>query len=90
MNLRFDTDQGEATLSLLRSCSANIEAELSRARTSAEELVPGAWEAPAAVQFQAQFEAWSGMVSQSLEQLEALNGKLRHEIDEWIRTAQNL
>jgi hypothetical protein len=90
MNLRFETDQGEATLSLLKSCLANIQTELSRAKTSANELVPGAWEAPAAFQFQAQFESWEGMVNQSIEQQDALNTKLRYEIDEWIRTAERL
>ena len=89
MNLRFDTEQGRETAATLMRCAGNIQSELGTASSSAETLA-GAWEAPAANQFQEQFQSWSGQVRQAIETLEALKARLDQEIEQWETTAANM
>ncbi len=90
MNLRFDTSQGEDTWQMLNTCFENIENELNAAKASVDSLIPGAWEAPAANQFQGQFEGWYSHINTAQQELEQLRHKLRFEIDQWEETASRL
>jgi len=85
-NLRFDTDQGRETAATLNRCASNVEGELQMAMSSADVLA-GAWEAPAAHQFQDQFHGWAQQTRQTLEALNSLHQRLLAEIEEWEATA---
>lgn len=89
-DLYFNTDQGESTLSTLRACCGNIQTELSRARSSANELVPSNWRANAANEFQGFFDNWASTTQRSVEDLETLCNQLRIEIDKWLAEAEKL
>lgn len=86
-DLRFDTGQGRDTVAKLTACANNLESELNTAKASVDGLVGSAWVAPAANQFQQQFEEFAGQVRQTIERLHGLQQRLNSEIDQWESTA---
>ena len=71
-DLRFDTGQGQDTVAKLSACANNLDQELNTAKASVDGLVGSAWIAPAANQFQQQFEEFTGQVRQTIEHLHSL------------------
>lgn len=85
-DLKFDTGQGRDTVAKLSTCASNLEQELNTAKASVDGLVGSAWVAPAANQFQQQFEEFAGQVRQTIEHLHSLQQRLNSEIDQWEAT----
>ena len=90
MDLRFDTGFGRDTAGKLGQCAGDLESELSAASSSVDALVGGAWVAPAANQFQDEFNDWAGQVRSTIEALRTLQNRLNSEIEQWEATAQSV
>ena len=88
--LHFDTDQGRTTRSQIQTAQGDISQNLQTLRTNVSSLIGSAWIAPAADQFNEQFEQWAGQLQPLLDQLEDLGQRLDTEITQWEDTAQNL
>jgi len=85
--LRFNTEQGQASLSQFRKSVETMRAEVTTAYSSTDTLVGGAWEAPVAHEFMEQVLAWRQQMDGTLEVLSDLSHRLEREIQEWETTA---
>lgn len=88
--LHFDTDAGRMTAQTITTCKGNIEMELTNLRNRMNSMVGAEWIAPAANQFQGEFESWAGQLAQTLQALETLRVRLDQEIAEWEAAAQGM
>ena len=88
--LHFDTDAGRMTAQTITTSKGNIETELTNLRNRMNSMVGAEWIAPAANQFQGEFENWANQLTQTLQALETLRTRLDQEIAEWEAAAQNV
>lgn len=86
--LHFDTDAGRMTATTITTSKGNIETELANLRNRMSGMIGTEWIAPAATQFQSEFETWAGQLTQTLQALETLRMRLDQEIAEWEAAAQ--
>lgn len=85
--LMFDTDQGRTTLNEFQACISNLEGELNKSQSSCNTLM-GVWKAPAANQFEGEFQQCAQGLQQMMQMLQDVCQRLDREIQEWEAAAQ--
>ena len=80
----------EAMLTAFRSAAETTDAQMQNSASFCNSIVGSAWIAPGATQFQEELNQWVNNVRQLCAEWDALNNRLRNEIDQWVSTAQNV
>jgi len=88
--LRFVTDSGRETSSLISTTCANLESELNSVNQRVNSLVGSEWIGQSANQFQGEFQEWSSQMRNVISQLEHLRQRLDAEIADWEQAASAL
>ncbi|OQY44086.1 MAG: hypothetical protein B6242_13420 [Anaerolineaceae bacterium 4572_78] len=89
-SLRFDTDQGRESLAQFRNVNESIRAEIQTVQSTVDALIGGAWEAPAAHQFDSSIVQWNQITNSTTNVLDNLNHRLDVAIQRWEEMASRL
>lgn len=88
--LHMEVEAARSTASTMKSSREQVEASVQAMGNSVTGLVGSGWQGNSASEFLSTYEQWRSTMTQLVQQLNELTGRLDNEINQWEQMAAKL
>lgn len=88
--IHMDVESVNGVVGTINSTRTSIADQIGSLDSTVDGMVGSTWNAPSATQFQSAYKEWATMMRNMLEQLEALDNRLKAEIADFEQAASTL